>query len=219
MRSTRRGLLAFGLCRPGSENVRSWAQWRARSNGARRWASGLVAVVLAGVCGALREVEDVPPIGQVIDLHGGVWRCEHGAKSVDESRGVTLVAVDEIISTPGDKAALAARTGTAVVDMESHAFVKRKLRARTDVARDPRRERFAHGDPAAGGAWVDHTRRRHPPRRAMVDLVKRPRLVPHVASAVRRSNRVLPLVGVAVAETVKVWVGRGVAAGSGGDVA
>jgi nucleoside phosphorylase len=74
-------------------------------------------VILAGACGALRPVEDVPPVGRVIDEHGGEWVGLGMAPA-----GRTVVGVDRIVATPLEKRELADRTGAVIVDMESHAF-------------------------------------------------------------------------------------------------
>ena len=75
-------------------------------------------VLLAGVAGALTA--DLAPgtahlIAEVF-TPGGVLHSPLIAE------GLRVTGADEIIATPRDKAALAARTGGQGVDMESHAF-------------------------------------------------------------------------------------------------
>ncbi len=157
-------------------------------------------VILAGAAGGLIACEDVPPIAKAIDEHGRSWTPFAAAPA-----GVTVIGVDTIISTPDDKRALAARTGAAIVDMECHAFAARceEMGVAWSVVRgvsDTPEETLPHevlgwitpgGDTRTG--------------RAVLDMVKRPSLVPHIAGFVRRSNRVLPLVGRRVVEIVRVW--------------
>lgn len=161
-------------------------------------------MILAGACGALKPVEDVPPIARVIDEHGGEWRG--GLGFVDSGR--TLIAVDRIVSTPTEKRALADDSGAAIVDMESHAFAAEceRLGAAWTVVRgvsDSPEESL----PAEVLGWVTpggDTRS----MRAAIDMVCKPRLIPHIARTLRRSGRVLPRVGARVVEVVR-WLGRG----------
>jgi hypothetical protein len=157
-------------------------------------------LVLAGACGGLVECGDVPPIAMVIDEHGERW-TPFGS----DANGVTLVGLDRIVSTPGDKRALAAATGAAVVDMESHAFAAEceKKGVAWAVVRgvsDTPEETL----PAEVLGWITpegNTRG----VRAVLDMVRRPSLVPHIFGVLRRSNRVLPLVGERVVELVRAW--------------
>jgi hypothetical protein len=165
-------------------------------------AGEVTAAVLAGACGALSAVEAVPPISRVIDARGHEWRSPLPHPARDGAPGITLIGVDHVVSTPGDKAALAAATGAAIVDMESHAFAAecQRLRIAWAVVRgvsDTPLETLPHevlawinpdGDPRA---W-----------RAARDLTLRPRLLPHMARVLARSARVLPEVGAAVASLV-----------------
>ena len=164
--------------------------------------------VLAGACGGLRKCADVPGIARVVDEKGNVW-TPWGA----DARGVTLAAVDRIVSTPEQKRALGLGTGAAIVDMESHAFGA-ACEAR-GVSWTVVRGVSDTPDQTLPGelmAWITpggETRM----GRAAWDMVRRPRLVGHVVGVLRRSNRVLPRVGVRVVEVVRAWE----ASGTGGN--
>lgn len=148
----------------------------------------------------------------------GWARTESRASAVSSlatpTTGVTLIGVDEIIATPMDKARLAERTGASIVDMECHAFIdacERLARERAiDVYWSIVRGVSDTPDetlPAEVLNWIDadgNTRT----LRAVRDLALRPRLVPHMVDVLRRSNRVLPLVGKRVAELCGAWQGE-----------
>lgn len=156
-------------------------------------------VVLAGCCGALAHVDDVPPIARIIDEHAHAWGaggplCAPLAVGFDP-RGVTLIAVDRIISTPAHKHALHTSTGASIVDMEAHAFAEAcerhglrysVVRGVSDTPDETLPEETLHWIRPDGSARTLH---------AIVDLLKRPRLIPHMLSFMRRCNRVLPEVG------------------------
>ncbi len=147
-------------------------------------------VILAGACGGLSPTAEVPPVARVIDEHGRAW----GAGIGFDTAGVTLIGVDRVVATPADKAALAARTGAAIVDMESHAFAA-ACEARGlawSVVRgvsDTPDETL----PAEVLSWVraDGTTRNV---RAAIDMLLRPGHIPHIFRVLRRANRTLPLV-------------------------
>jgi nucleoside phosphorylase len=158
-------------------------------------------VILAGACGGLRKVDDVPDIRCVVDELGGEW-----TPSVASSpSGVKLVAVDRVVDTPESKRALAESTGATIVDMESHAFAAAcqhhdlnwcVVRGVSDTP--------AETLPAEVLGWVTpagDTRI----ARAAIDLLAKPRLIPHVTRVLRRSGRVLPTVGERVARIVRDW--------------
>jgi adenosylhomocysteine nucleosidase len=160
-------------------------------------------VVLAGACGGLTPTPAAPPIARVIDLHGSSWTVDPALGGAPEPRGVTLVAVDEVISTPADKATLAQRTGAAVVDMESHAFcalcVQRGVRWTVVRGVSDTPDQTLPGEVLGWISPEGDTRA----IAAAVGLVTRPRLIPHIAGVVRRSRRVLPMVGARVADIVR----------------
>lgn len=178
--------------------------------------------ILAGACGGLKVTDPLPAIARVIDQHGHDWACGERWSLAGESSaaprtdfrsrtGVTLIGVDEIIATPMDKARLAECTGASIVDMECHAFIdacERLARERAiDVYWSIVRGVSDTPDetlPAEVLNWIDadgNTRT----LRAVRDLALRPRLVPHMVDVLRRSNRVLPLVGKRVAELCAAW--------------
>lgn len=158
-------------------------------------------VILAGVAGGLSAVDDVPPISRIIDANGREWTPTHAPAHL--VRGVTLIAVDEIISSPADKRALAERTGASIVDMESHAFAQRceALGLAWSVVRgvsDTPEETL----PSEVLSWVTpegDTRT----LRAIVDLARKPTLIPHMVATLRRSSRVMPKVGARVDELLR----------------
>lgn len=155
-------------------------------------------LILAGACGGLVHVDDVPAIARVIDEHGHSWTPANA-----DPKGVTLIGVDTIIATPSDKAALAARTGAAIVDMESHAFAAwcESRGVRWSVVRgvsDTPDETLPH----EVIEWISpagDTRN----LRAARDLILKPWLIPHVFGVLRRSGRVLPKVGERVVEVLR----------------
>ncbi len=160
--------------------------------------------VLAGAAGGLAHaVDDAPPIVRVIDTNGRSWTP--ASPVAPDGLGVTLVGVDHIVEGPADKHALHARTGAAVVDMESHAFAEFcdglglpwcVVRGVSDTPDQTL--------PARVLSWIDpagNTRS----ARAAIDLLLNPSLVPHIVGVVRRSNRVLPRVGQRVATIASAW--------------
>ncbi len=163
-------------------------------------------IVLAGCCGALAHVHDVPAIAGVIDEHRHAWGAGgplYAPLGVGfDPRGVTLIAVDRIISSPADKHALHKATGAAIVDMESHAFTDACERAGiryaivrgvSDTPEETLPEETLH--------WIrpDGSTRT---ARAVLDLLRRPSHIPHIVSFMRRCNRVLPKVGERVRELI-----------------
>ncbi|MCP4759544.1 MAG: hypothetical protein GY894_03675 [Planctomycetes bacterium] len=77
-------------------------------------------LVLAGVAGAL-----VPEMGSGTAHYVSEVFTQSGIrKSPVLSEGIRVTGADVVVATPSDKAALAARTGAHIVDMESHAFAE-----------------------------------------------------------------------------------------------
>ncbi len=157
-------------------------------------------MILAGACGGLAPCADVPAIARIIDEHGGCW-----TPRMADAAGVTLIAVDRIVATPGEKRTLAERSGASIVDMETHAFAaacEQRGLAWTVVrgVSDTPDETL----PAEVLGWVrpDGGTRAG---RAALDLLRMPRLVPHIIGVVRRANRVLPRVGERVCEIAREW--------------
>jgi nucleoside phosphorylase len=155
-----------------------------------------IAVLLAGACGGLAPTHAVPPIAMIIDTHNHRWTPPLAA----DPAGVTLVAVDHVVATPEDKHALARSTGAAIVDMESHAFAARceSLSLPWGVIRgvsDTPDETL----PSEVLRWISpegNTRA----LRAAADLALKPTLIPHIAGVLKRSRRVLPMVGARVCD-------------------
>lgn len=163
-------------------------------------------ILLAGACGALTNVEDVPSVERIIDEEGGEWTCRFAPPRENGSaRAATLLAVDRIISTPSEKAAAASATGAAIVDMESHAFARAcgRLGIAWHVVRgvsDTPDETL----PSEVLGWIDPSGNTRIGR-AAIGLARRPSLIGHLAPVIRRSNRVLPLVGREVLRTIRYW--------------
>lgn len=161
--------------------------------------------ILAGVCGALRHVPDRPAISRVIDQHGHTWSDGVGF----DPAGVTLIAVDQIVATPADKAALAQRSGAAIVDMESHAFAAAcrdmalpwtVIRGVSDTPEETLPAQVIHWIRPDGTTIV---------ARAALDMLRAPTLIPHIVGVVRRSNRVLPLVAAQAVQLARAALPRG----------
>jgi len=167
-----------------------------------------IRLILAGACGGLQSVGDVPRIARIIDEHGGKWNAGDD--------GVTLIGVDRIVSSPHDKRQLASGTGAAIVDMESHGFAAEcvRLGTRWSVVRgvsDTPEETL----PGEVLGWITpggDTRG----ARAAADMLRRPRLIGHVVPVLRRSRRVLRLVGERVVEVIRAGRPAGVNTGLGG---
>lgn len=156
--------------------------------------SGLI--ILAGACGALSSVDEVPVVSRVIDEHGSEWSTGHPG-------GVTLIGVDRVVSTPGAKQQLASQTGAAIVDMESHAFVAACdrlgvpwgiVRGVSDTPDETLPHEVLDWITPAGDTRTS---------RAVWDMLRRPRLIGHIVPVMRRSNRVLPRVGEAVVRMIR----------------
>lgn len=161
------------------------------------------------------EATAAPPTSALSGRCPDHTRCaerEHLTRAASVSaEGVTLIGVDEIIATPADKSRLAERTGAAIVDMESHAFIEACERLARESGVDVHWS-IVRGVsdtpdetlPAEVLNWIDgdgNTRT----LRAVRDLALRPRLVPHMVDVLRRSQRVLPLVGERVVEVCRAW--------------
>jgi hypothetical protein len=166
-------------------------------------------VILAGAAGGLAPgLDDAPPVGRVIDTHGGAWTPTAGAGPETGGGSVTVVGVDHIVEGPSDKRALHDRTGASIVDMESHAFADACtglgiawaiVRGVSDTPDQTL--------PAEVLGWIDPAGETRT-LRAAADLLTRPRLIPHVAGVLRRSGRVLPRVGDRAAAIARHWLGE-----------
>ncbi|MGQ0627555.1 MAG: phosphorylase family protein [Phycisphaerales bacterium] len=164
---------------------------------------GAGCAVLAGLCGGLTEGPEAPALACIRDESGREWTSFLGATA----GGATLVGVDRIIDTPAAKAELAQVTGASIVDMESHAFAAEctAMGVRFGVVRgvsDTPTETL----PAAILGWITpagETRM----ARAMLDLLRRPGDIPHIARFALRSRRVLPRVGEGVVGLIQRELG------------
>jgi nicotinate-nucleotide adenylyltransferase len=168
-------------------------------------------MILAGACGGLTQTDDVPRIAAVVDEHGGRWTPRFA-----DAAGVMLIAVDRIVAGPEDKRELAASSGAAIVDMETHAFAaecERRGLAWTVVrgVSDTPEETL----PAEVLGWVTPSGGTHVGR-AVWDMLRKPSLIPHIFGVVRRANRVLPKVGRRVVEISRQWIATDSKLGSGG---
>jgi len=159
-------------------------------------------VILAGACGALRTVDDVPNIARVVDESGRAWT---GAFGMDPD-GVTLIAVDRIISSPQAKRQLAESSGASIVDMEAHAFAAACerigvawsiVRGVSDAPDETLPERVLE--------WISPDGRTRT-LRAVMDLARRPSLIPHMRAVLARSRRVLPRVADRVLQLHDAWL-------------
>ncbi|MBC7835146.1 MAG: hypothetical protein H7Y88_08595 [Phycisphaerales bacterium] len=172
---------------PGTDAVRS---------AVTRYAAASSELVLAGLCGGLTPGEDASQeIAEVIDSRGGHWRCAE--------RGAVLIGVDEPVCSVEAKRALAARTGAALVDMESHGFA-----AACSEAGVPWRiiREVSDGGGAAlprqAASWVDE-RGRMRGFRVLVDVLRRPWCLPALMRLGRDSKDALRRLGVRVVAAVE----------------
>lgn len=79
-------------------------------------------VVLFGVAGGLAPTDRAPVVAEVVDRKTGErWR----PSGAEDGTGVTLVGVDEPVSTPAAKRGLHAQFSASLVDCESHEFARR----------------------------------------------------------------------------------------------
>lgn len=161
-------------------------------------------MILAGACGGLTRTDDVPRIAAVVDEHGGRW-----TPAFADAAGVTLIAVDRIVAGPDDKRELAASSGAAIVDMETHAFaaecerrglVWTVVRGVSDTPEETLPAEVLRWVTPSGGTNIG---------RAVWDMLRKPRLIPHIIGVVRRANRVLPKVGQRVVEIARQWSAGG----------
>lgn len=173
--------------------------------------AGIRGVIVAGVCGGLRHTEPVPRIASVVDRNGRSWSVgsdgwalNRPASAADgHDRGVRLVGVDELIPGPAEKRALAAETGADIVDMESHALAAlcdsrgwpwAVVRGVSDTPDETLPEEVLAWTTAAGDPR---------PGRAILDMARKPSLIGHTRSAMRRCRQVLPIVAERVAALIR----------------
>lgn len=173
-------------------------------------------VILAGLCGGLQRSDPLPTLSHVLDRHGRSWPISRNGwagpngpqgdahQRSGGSRGVGLLGVDELIPHPQDKQSLAEATGAHVVDMESHVFAAwceragvpwTVVRGVSDRPEDTLPPEVLNWITPAGDSRA---------ARAVFDMLRKPSLIGHTVSAVRRSNQVLPLVAQRIAELIRV---------------
>lgn len=148
-------------------------------------------VVLFGVAGGLAETPGAVSASEVVDgATGERWTPRAG-----DGGGVVVAGVEAPIGTVEGKRALAARTGAAIVDCESHGFARacseRGLRWTIvrGVSDGP-------GDtlPACAAEWVRDDGRTDV-RRVAADLLRRPALIASVARLGRATRAALAAAG------------------------
>lgn len=111
-------------------------------------------VVLCGVAGALAEAPDAPRIHRVLDRDAREWKVPVTLPGSDEP--VTLLGLDDVVTTIDRKLALHRAFAASLVDTESHAFAdaceRRALRwTIVRAVSDGPRESL----PAGVAEWVD----------------------------------------------------------------
>lgn len=151
-------------------------------------------VVLAGLCGGLRPTPAAPSIHTILDAAGARWTPPLRAPG----EPAVLIGTDDIVGDPRAKADLAARTGAALVDTESHHVARAiaelgvpwgVVRAVSDGPDDAL--------PAGIGSWVDSRGRTRLGAVALA-CVARPSVVPDVIALGRRSKAALDALATAV---------------------
>ena len=154
-------------------------------------------VLLAGVAGALRA--DMEP--GTAHLVAEVFTPEGILQSSVITDGIRVTGADEIIATPRDKAALAARTGAHVVDMESHAFaVAAEAAGRPWAIIRGVSDGINHHLPAGCDRWFT-PKGGLLPLRAARDLAGRPRDLVRMLAFARRAGQAMRQVAVLTRRT------------------
>lgn len=148
-------------------------------------AAGATSVILAGFCAGLAPTPIAPPISEV--------RTEDGAARRPTIRGgtaraVSIVGVDRLLTTPGEKAALRASSGAELADTESHHFAAAceelglswgVVRAVSDGPQDAL--------PAQSANWIDAQGRTRTAQ-VLLDIARQPTLAPRVRALARSSR-------------------------------
>ncbi len=148
-------------------------------------------VVLFGVAGGLEETPGAVVAAEVIDGATG----ERWTPPAGDYGGVVVVGVAAPIGTVEGKRALAARTGAAIVDCESHGFARAcsERGVRWMIVRGVS---DGPGDtlPACAAAWVRDDGRTDA-RRVAADLLRRPALIMPVARLGRATRAAIAAAG------------------------
>lgn len=180
---------------PGPAAVRAWGeQFDAERSGRGDQTPALV--ILFGLAGGLMPTGPAPSIGRVIDREGRVWTPPVVAG--DPASAVTLLGMDDPVIEPARKHELAARSGAALVDTESHAFAAwadgsggagvrwAVIRGVSDGPDEPL--------PREVTGWID-ARGRVRVVRPLLDVIRRPRLAPAVLALSERADAALHAAG------------------------
>lgn len=168
-----------------------------------------VLIILAGVAGGLAPVEDVPRIRTVVTLDGKVCPVGFAPPNSSETERVAILGVAQPISSPEEKQRLHIRTGAKLVDTESHVFADACARHgfAWSVVRGVS-DTFEEVLPPEVIKWVGPGGKTRPAR-VMIDLLKKPSLIPVVSQLGKRSGACLSLVARRVAETINAWHHQG----------
>ncbi len=205
------GFLEHGSCKAASGDSASCRSGGIRAANVGLAPGGLRGVVLAGLCGGLRSTAAVPAIREVVSASGERWSLDDsgwcapcGAQRAGRgASGASLVGVDALVPGPEEKRALAAKSGADIVDMECHALAAwggatgvpwTVVRGVSDRPEDVLPVEVLGWVTAAGDSR---------PARAVMDMVRKPRLIGHTVNALRRSKEVLPLVAERVALMIR----------------
>jgi hypothetical protein len=141
----------------------------------------------------------------VIDSRGEQYVPTIRTSSDDHSQGVTLLGVDSVLTTPTEKREWHARTGAALVDMESHAFARTctergipwgVVRGVSDSETEALPPEVLDWVRPDGGTRI---------LRPIVDILRKPRLLPAAARLARRSASSLPRVAGEAAQIARAW--------------
>ncbi|MBX3359635.1 MAG: hypothetical protein KF745_14545 [Phycisphaeraceae bacterium] len=194
----RESLERAGLARVAVERTGPGAG--AVESAVRALGTGRAFVILAGLCGGLGPVDDVPVIDRVVDERGGTWGVPGAG-----GRGVALVGVDAPVCTVEAKRRLGEATGAGVVDMESHGLARACGGIESWAVIRGVSDRYDEPVPAQVMRWVGRDGRTRTGR-VVGDMIRSPSIVPAVLRMGRRSPRVLRVVGERVVESVGGWL-------------
>lgn len=168
---------------------------------AQAHAAGARSIILAGFCAGLAATPIAPPISEV--------RTEAGASYTPTVRAgpgpgaATLVGVDRIIATPGDKAWLRQNARAELADMESHHFAAACAECNLPwgvvraVSDGPETSM-----PPETMDWIDPMGRMRTSQ-VLIDVLRRPKLAPQLRTLARDSRRAAAGLRDAVAEAIR----------------
>jgi len=147
-------------------------------------------IILAGLAGAAQDVAPCPRIRRVVDLEGNAWMAPMPPTGPGDA-AVTLLGVDEPVTSAAEKRRLARATGAALIDTESHVFAERCSAAGLTWCV----VRAVSDGPEAGLPprclrWIgEDGRTKH--ARALLDLLKHPSEIGAILALSRRTNAAL----------------------------